>query len=164
MWAEVEGNSAEIRMQEKNADFSEVEFLCPGRRATHAGSSQLANAQRAGGALVPCPLLVAMLRPTLLAVEAKDAITWTKPADLTLPKDKDKLPPVGGLFKIGMNVRRPDKLSFAPHFLAPVGGLFKTGMNVLFFDASVRFIRHDVSADSFRKYVTPAGGKVLDGK
>jgi prepilin-type processing-associated H-X9-DG protein len=73
---------------------------------------------------------------TLLAVEAKDAVTWTKPADLTLPKDKDKLP--------------------------PVGGLFKSGMNALFFDGSVRFMPRDVSAESFRKIVTPAGGEIID--
>jgi hypothetical protein len=33
---------------------------------------------------------------TLLAVEATDPVVWSKPADLTLPKDKDKLPAVGG--------------------------------------------------------------------
>jgi uncharacterized protein (TIGR03067 family)/prepilin-type processing-associated H-X9-DG protein len=73
---------------------------------------------------------------TILAVEAKDSVTWTKPADLTMPKDKDKLP---GL-----------------------GGLFKSGMNVLFFDGSVRFMPNDVRAESFRKLVTPAGGEVID--
>jgi RNA polymerase sigma factor (sigma-70 family) len=73
---------------------------------------------------------------TVLAVEAKDPVPWTKPADLTMPKDKDKLP---GL-----------------------GGLFKSGMNVLFFDGSVRFMPRDVSAESFRKLVTPAGGEVVD--
>ena len=73
---------------------------------------------------------------TILAVEAKDPVTWTKPADLTMPKDKDKLP---GL-----------------------GGLFQNGMNALFFDGSVRFISRDVRAESFRKLVTPAGGEIID--
>jgi hypothetical protein len=35
-------------------------------------------------------------------------------------------------------------------------------MNVLFFDGSVRFMPRDVSAESFRKLVTPAGGEVVD--
>jgi RNA polymerase sigma factor (sigma-70 family) len=73
---------------------------------------------------------------TILAVEAKDPVTWTKPADLTMPKDKDKLP---GL-----------------------GGLFQNGMNVLYFDGSVRFMPRDVRAESFRKRVTPAGGEIID--
>jgi RNA polymerase sigma factor (sigma-70 family) len=73
---------------------------------------------------------------TILAVEAKDPVPWTKPADLTMPKDKDKLP---GL-----------------------GGLFQSGMNVLYFDGSVRFMLNDVRAESFRKLVTPAGGEIVD--
>jgi len=40
---------------------------------------------------------------TLLVVEAKVPLIWSKPADLTLPKDNDKMPAVGGLFKNGFN-------------------------------------------------------------
>ncbi len=32
---------------------------------------------------------------TILAIEAKEPVIWTKPADLTLPKEKDKLPALG---------------------------------------------------------------------
>src|SRR5205814_5198378 len=33
---------------------------------------------------------------TILVIEAKNPVIWTKPADLTLSKEKDPLPPVGG--------------------------------------------------------------------
>jgi len=69
---------------------------------------------------------------TILAVEAKDAVIWTKPADLTLPKQKDRI--------------------------TPIGGLFKNGTNALFFDGSVRFLARDVSGEQLRALVTPRGG------
>lgn len=72
---------------------------------------------------------------TIMAVEAKNGVTWTKPEDVTMPKDKDKLP--------------------------AVGGLFTNGFNVLFCDGSVRFITPKVSPQIFRGLVTPAGGEVL---
>ncbi|MBV8072098.1 MAG: hypothetical protein JO270_19480 [Acidobacteriaceae bacterium] len=44
------------------------------------------------------------LANTILAIEAKDAVIWTKLADLVLPKDQDKLPPLGGLFRSSAKV------------------------------------------------------------
>jgi uncharacterized protein (TIGR03067 family) len=41
---------------------------------------------------------------TILAVEAKDPVIWTKPADLVLPKEKNKLPALGGVRKDGFFV------------------------------------------------------------
>lgn len=73
---------------------------------------------------------------TLMAVEAKNSVPWTKPDDVTLPKDKDKLP--------------------------AVGGLFTSGFNALFCDGSVRFMSHKVAPEIFRPFVTPAGGEVID--
>jgi uncharacterized protein (TIGR03067 family) len=45
--------------------------------------------------------LVAGSANTIMVVEAKDPVIWSKPADLTLPKDKGKLPALGGLRKEG---------------------------------------------------------------
>ena len=73
---------------------------------------------------------------TLLVVEAKDAVEWTKPADLTVPKDKKNLP--------------------------AVGGFFSNGFHVLFCDGSVRLVPHKVSPELFRAIITPAGNEVLD--
>jgi RNA polymerase sigma factor (sigma-70 family) len=69
---------------------------------------------------------------TILALEAKDAVIWTKPADLTLPNDKTKLP--------------------------AVGELFEKGFNVLFFDGSVRFVARTVEPAVIRVHVTPKAG------
>ncbi len=69
---------------------------------------------------------------TILAVEAKDAVVWTRPADLTLPKDKTMLP--------------------------ALGELFEKGFNVLFFDGSVRFVSRTVEPAAFRAQVTPKAG------
>jgi uncharacterized protein (TIGR03067 family) len=41
---------------------------------------------------------------TILAVEAKEPVIWTKPADLSLPKGKGKMPAVGGHFENGFQV------------------------------------------------------------
>jgi uncharacterized protein (TIGR03067 family) len=72
---------------------------------------------------------------TLLAIEAKDAVVWTRPADLTLPKAKDKLPAVGGLFN---------------------------NVNALFCDATVRSLSRAVPPAVLRSLITPAGGEVID--
>ncbi|MBI3411276.1 MAG: sigma-70 family RNA polymerase sigma factor [Planctomycetes bacterium] len=69
---------------------------------------------------------------TLLALETKDSVVWTKPADLTLPKDKDKKPPIGERF--------PD------------------GFNVLLCDGSVRLVPHTMPVAKLRAFVTPAAG------
>lgn len=69
---------------------------------------------------------------TLLAVEARDPVVWTKPSDLTLPKDKDKLP--------------------------PLGGLFKNGFHVLMCDGSVRMLPPDPAPKLLRGAISPKGG------
>jgi hypothetical protein len=71
------------------------------------------------------------LSNTLLAIEGKDPVIWTKPADLTLPKDKDRL--------------------------TPVGGLFKTGTTALYGDGSVNFLPRTLDGKQLRALVTPAG-------
>jgi uncharacterized protein (TIGR03067 family)/prepilin-type processing-associated H-X9-DG protein len=68
--------------------------------------------------------------------EAKDPVVWTKPDDLVLPKDGDKLP--------------------------ELGGMFKTGMNVAYFDGSVRWVRKDIPAKILRAVITPNGGEVIN--
>jgi RNA polymerase sigma factor (sigma-70 family) len=73
---------------------------------------------------------------TLLVLEAKDPVAWTKPADLTLPKDKDKIP--------------------------AVGGHFSNGFNILLCDGSVRFLPLNPSPKLLRAIVTPAGGEVIE--
>jgi prepilin-type processing-associated H-X9-DG protein len=73
---------------------------------------------------------------TILAIEAKNPVIWTRPEDLTLPREKDKMP--------------------------AVGGLFKNGITVLFCDGHVQLIRSDPPPAMFRAIVTPSGGEVVD--
>jgi uncharacterized protein (TIGR03067 family)/prepilin-type processing-associated H-X9-DG protein len=76
------------------------------------------------------------LSNTCLVFEANDAVIWTKPDDLVLPKMGEKLP--------------------------VLGGMFKDGMNVLMGDGSVHWVRRDIDADSLRALITPRGGEVID--
>jgi RNA polymerase sigma factor (sigma-70 family) len=85
---------------------------------------------------MPFPSITDGTSNTLLAVEARDPVVWTKPADLTLPKEKDKLP--------------------------PVGGLFKNGFHILLCDGSVRMMPHNTEPALFRAIVTPRGGERID--
>jgi hypothetical protein len=73
---------------------------------------------------------------TIMVIEAREPVIWTKPADLTLPAAKDQMP--------------------------PVGGLVKNGVNVVFFDASARFLRPDLPPAVLRALVTPFGGESVD--
>jgi RNA polymerase sigma factor (sigma-70 family) len=75
---------------------------------------------------------------TLLVVEAREPVIWTKPADLTMPKEKDKLP--------------------------ALGGLFKNGFHVLLCDGAVRMLPPTVPPALFRSFVTPRGGEVIDNE
>ena len=75
---------------------------------------------------------------TLLVVESKNAVIWTKPDDLVLPKMGDKMP--------------------------ELGGMFATGMNVLFCDASVQWVRKDIDPVTLRAIITPSGGEAFDRK
>jgi prepilin-type processing-associated H-X9-DG protein len=75
---------------------------------------------------------------TLLAIEAKDPVVWSKPDDLRMPKDKDKIP--------------------------AVGGLFKNGLHVLFCDGSVRLMPRDPAPALLRAIITPNGGEVIDNE
>jgi RNA polymerase sigma factor (sigma-70 family) len=69
---------------------------------------------------------------TLLAVEAKTPVIWSRPDDLQIPKDKDTR--------------------------VPIGGRFTNGANVLFCDGSVRFVNDTVPVATFRSLITPAAG------
>jgi hypothetical protein len=71
---------------------------------------------------------------TALAVEAADAVPWTKPDELVF----DPKGPVPGL-----------------------GGVFRDGFNVLFCDASVRFLPGDAPPDALKAMITPNGGEVF---
>jgi len=75
---------------------------------------------------------------TILAVEAKEPVIWTKPDDLKLPADEKKIP--------------------------AVGGLFKNGFHVLFCDGDVLFYRPDPPADTMRALITPSGAEPVDRK
>jgi RNA polymerase sigma factor (sigma-70 family) len=72
---------------------------------------------------------------TILAIEGKDPVIWTKPEDLVFPKEKDKFPAVGGHFK--------DQVI--------------TGMC----DGSVRYMRADLPVATLRALVTPKGGEQI---
>jgi hypothetical protein len=72
---------------------------------------------------------------TLLVVEAKRSIPWTKPDDV--PYDPDKP-------------------------LPELGGIFRGGFNASLCDGSVHFIPEPVDEDVFRAMVTKAGGERAD--
>jgi prepilin-type processing-associated H-X9-DG protein len=71
---------------------------------------------------------------TILAVEAKENIPWTKPQDL----DYSATQPVPKL-----------------------GGFFPQGFNALFADGSVRFIMNSIAEQTLRAVITKAGGEVI---
>ncbi len=75
---------------------------------------------------------------TLLAVEAKESVPWTKP---------------------------DAELKFDPAAVASpygVGGPHDGGFNALFADGSVRFIPNSMNANRFRDLVTRNGGEIVD--
>ncbi|HYV36324.1 MAG TPA: TIGR03067 domain-containing protein [Gemmataceae bacterium] len=72
---------------------------------------------------------------TIMVVEGKNSVLWTKPDDLTLPKPGDPMP--------------------------ELGGMFATGMNLLFADGAVRWVKKDIDAATLRALVTPSGGEVV---
>ncbi len=71
---------------------------------------------------------------TILIVEAKDAVPWTKPADL--PYD----------------AKKP---------LPRIGGLFKDGFHVALADGAVRFVSRKISERTLRFAITRDDGQVL---
>lgn len=72
---------------------------------------------------------------TILAVEAKRDVHWSKPEDIY----------------IDPNEPLPD-----------FGGFHKGGFNATMADGSVRFISEKVAADVLRQLFTPAGGEIVD--
>jgi prepilin-type processing-associated H-X9-DG protein len=75
---------------------------------------------------------------TFLVVEAKDAVPWTKPADLTF--DAEAAPSLSG--------------ARSSH---------PGGFNALFGDGSVRFIKLNINLDVFRALITRNGNEVING-
>jgi RNA polymerase sigma factor (sigma-70 family) len=73
---------------------------------------------------------------TILAIEANEPVIWTKPADLTLPKEKDKLPAVGGELA---------KATF-----------------IVFFDGLVQLVHDPIDPVLLRALVTPNGGEAVE--
>jgi RNA polymerase sigma factor (sigma-70 family) len=73
---------------------------------------------------------------TILVIEGKDAVTWTRPDDLVLPKVKEKMP--------------------------EVGGQFKNGILVLLCDGSVHMLAAVPPPDVLRALVTPNGNEEID--
>lgn len=72
---------------------------------------------------------------TIMAVEARHEIPWTKPEDLPYAADKP---------------------------LPKLGGIFPGGFQVLFVDGSVHFLAQDIDQRVLRALITPAGGEKLD--
>jgi hypothetical protein len=71
---------------------------------------------------------------TILIVEGKDAVPWTKPADLPF------------------DAKKP---------LPKLGGLFKNGFHAAMADGSVRYVRRTISEQTLRSAITRDGGEVL---
>ena len=72
---------------------------------------------------------------TIMAVEAKRAIPWTKPEDIAVHSDGP---------------------------LPPFGGYHPGGFNALFADGSVRFISSTIDRTVLHNLFTPAGGEVIE--
>jgi len=72
---------------------------------------------------------------TLMIVEARHEIPWTKPEDLPYAADKP---------------------------IPKLGGIFPQGFHILFVDGSVRFVSHDVDQRVLRALITPAAGDTLE--
>ena len=68
---------------------------------------------------------------TVFIVEGKNSVTWTEPADLSMPKEKDKLPALGGTLKKG--------------FLAAMG------------DGHIQLIPYTTTAAELRALISPTG-------
>jgi hypothetical protein len=79
---------------------------------------------------------------TILVVEAKEAVPWTKP-ETDLP------------FEAGKPGEQPKPI------IDILGGHFRKGFNALLCDGSVRFIRESVSIVVLRALITRDGGEVL---
>jgi prepilin-type processing-associated H-X9-DG protein len=74
---------------------------------------------------------------TFMVAEAGEPVEWTKPADIAY-EAKKPLPKLGGVF----------------------GGDF----NVAFCDGSVRYVKKGVADETLKKFITIAGGEVVDYK
>jgi prepilin-type processing-associated H-X9-DG protein len=74
---------------------------------------------------------------TLLVVEGKEAVPWTKPADLAF------------------DLKAPPSLNGA-------GSFHPGGFNVVFVDGSVHFIKLAIDPNAFRALITRNGGEVVD--
>jgi hypothetical protein len=72
---------------------------------------------------------------TVLAVEAAEAVPWTKPAD------------------VAYDAKKP---------LPKFGGISKAGFNILMCDGSTRLVRPGFNERIFRDAITPRGGEVAD--
>jgi len=75
---------------------------------------------------------------TIMFVEGKNPVIWTKPADLDFDKDKEIDPTL-------------------------FGGYFPQGFNAAFGDGSVRFISHSVQKGILKALLTRDGGEVIGG-
>ena len=82
---------------------------------------------------------------TIAVVEAKEAVSWTKP-ESDIPSGDDAI------------VRKPAELQALRESL---GGHFPEGFNVLFCDGSVRFLKDSVSLQVLRALITRNGGEVV---
>jgi prepilin-type processing-associated H-X9-DG protein len=76
---------------------------------------------------------------TMMAVEAANAVTWTKPDDIP--------------FDQGPN--------FKPANLFGMGSTHPGGVNTLFADGSVRFIKTTINQQVLKALITRAGGEVI---
>jgi hypothetical protein len=83
---------------------------------------------------------------TILAVEAGEAVPWTKPVDLPFGADKP-LPLLGGLFQEGRTVFYTKRM---------------VGYNALFVDGGVLFISKQIKQDTLRALIARNGGERVD--
>jgi prepilin-type processing-associated H-X9-DG protein len=116
-------------------------YLCPDRKNPEAGTTTYrmfvgTGALSEEGQATGLANITDGTSNTILVVESKDAVTWTKPDDLKF--DPEAKPSLFG-----------------------AGSLHPGGFNALFADGSVHFIKNTIKLEVWKALITRAGGEVI---
>ena len=100
---------------------------------------------------------------TIIFVEARREIPWTKPEDISIPSGAIGAANSPGVTQgpgLAATLGQPQAAG-APGPLPDLGGLHPGGFNAVFADGSVRFIRSTVNPVVLRALFTRGGGEVV---
>ncbi len=122
-------------------------YACPSRPAT-AGAPGMTSYRVFAGKATAFPPGRAVkfadvtdgISQTLMVVETRDGVPWTKPEDLEFAADAD--PPKGPFFG--------------------AGSFHTGGFAAAMLDGSVRFLKNSIRPETFRALITRDGGEVID--